>query len=176
MIFAILSLLSGGLVSILLVFVLLIGQFPFFLRVEKKSYQYALSEWTPKHLPLASHFPTKIPPKAQKIKIRYLPRFIQAPGVFYLSMILPEKEFIIAKESISKKEDFRVLNDCNNEFSSFHYRGMKNEEEFEVFYLNLQNKQYSFPQGDLNYCNHGYTRGVAFKKDSNLIIYFTSIW
>ena len=174
-IFAILSLLSGGLISIPLLFILILGQYFTFLRVDKKAYGDVLFEWTPKHTPFASHFPIEIPKKAQRVRIGQMNKFLQSLGVFELGMILPEKEFIIAKDNIRKKENFRVPNDCNNGFYSFLYPDTKNE-DFEVFYLNFKNKQYVFPQGDLNYCNHGYTRGVAFKKDSNLIIYFTTIW
>ena len=171
----ILSLLSGGLISISLLFIFLIGQYFTFLRVDKKSYKDVRSAWMPKDHPLASHFPIKIPKKAQGVRIGQMNKILQSLGVFELSMILPKKERIIAKNNIKNKEDFRVSNDCNNGFSSFLYPDTKNE-DFEVFYLNFKNKQYVFPQGDLNYCNHGYTRGVAFKKDSNLIIYFTTIW
>jgi len=173
--FAILSLLSGGLISIPLLFILLIGQYFTFLRVDKKSYEDVRSEWAPKDNPLASHFPIEIPKKAQRVRIGQMNKFLQSLGVFELSMILPEKEIIIAKNNLKNKEDFRVPNDCNNGFNSFLYPDTKNE-DFEVFYLNFKDKKYVFPQGDLNFCNHGYTRGVAFKKDSNLIIYFTTIW
>ena len=173
--FVILSLLSGGLISISLLFILIIGQYFTFLRVDKKSYEDVLSEWTPKNNPLASHFPIEIPKKAQRVRIGQMNKFLQSQGVFEMSMILPDKDIIIAKNNLKNKKDFRVSNDCNNGFNSFLYPDTKNE-DFEVFYLNFKDKKYVFPQGNFNYCNHGYTRGVAFKKDSNLIIYFTTIW
>ena len=173
--FVILSLLSGGLISISLLFLISLGQYFTFLRVDKKSYADIRSAWIPKNLPLAKHFPIEIPKKAQGVRIGQMNKLLQSLGVFELSMILPEKEIIIAKNNLKNKDDLRVSNDCNNGFNSYLYPDTKNE-DFEVFYLNLKNKIYVFPQGDLNFCNHGYTRGIAFKKDSNLIIYFTTIW
>ena len=100
----ILSLLSGGLISISLLFLISLGQYFTFLRVDKKAYGDVRFEWTPKHTPFASHFPIEIPKKAQRVRIGQMNKFLQSLGVFELGMILPEKEFIIAKDNIRKKK------------------------------------------------------------------------
>ena len=118
-----------------------------------------------------AHFPTFIPWEAKNVKVFFFPGFLMAPRVFEVGMELP----IDAIDDIAEKYDrnpttVRGYQNLRQRAGSYIYNEkFKLPEHFTIKVI------HSEPYKKNNW-NHGLLYGVAYSRQTNQVVYFSSYW
>ena len=118
-----------------------------------------------------AHFPAFIPWEAKNVKVFFFPGFLMAPRVFEVGMELP----VDAIHDIAEKYDrnpttVRGYQNLRQRAGSYIYN-----EKFELpehFTIKVIHGEPYKP----NNWNHGLLYGVAYSRQTNQVVYFSSYW
>ncbi len=146
-------------------------------------YANRFKEWSRSGLVI--HFPSKIPPQAQKVRLAAYPGFLQAGAYIQLRMQLPSSEIKAIEDDLKKKTSHIY---AGGGFFDHYNEDQKNNWPTTTFHTSDDPKHTTgFPSHYTLYAltakdhsggawNHGETTGAAVSSEDNEGIYWAESW